>query len=77
LTPSTECLRHLSAIEKQTRRGPWRDCEQFLLKAPDKVLLFDAIAAWVLWNVFRVNPQMPNFGSRPFSVLYSASFLVT
>ena len=30
-----------------------RDCEQFVLKAPDKVLLFDAIAIWVLLNVFR------------------------
>lgn len=30
-----------------------RDCEQFVSKAPDKVVVFDAIAVWVLLNVFR------------------------
>ena len=42
-----------------------RDCEQFVLKAPDKVLLFDAIAAWVLWNVFRRQPTDAEFRVAP------------
>jgi hypothetical protein len=42
-----------------------RDCEQFVLKAPDKVLLFDAIAAWVLWNVFQRQPTDPEFRVAP------------
>ena len=42
-----------------------RDCEQFVLKAPDKLLLFDAIAAWVLFNVFRRQPTDAEFRVAP------------
>jgi hypothetical protein len=44
-----------STLEEWETNAPpaLRDCEQFVSKAPDQVLLFDAIAAWVLLNLFR------------------------
>jgi len=44
-----------SSLEEWEMNAPpaLRDCEQFVSKAPDQVLLFDAIAAWVLLNLFR------------------------
>jgi hypothetical protein len=45
----------VSSLEEWETNAPpaLRDCEQFVSKAPDRVLLFDAIAAWVLLNLFR------------------------
>ena len=44
-----------SSLEEWETNAPsaLRDCEQFVSKAPDQVLLFDAIATWVLLNLFR------------------------
>jgi hypothetical protein len=56
-----------SSLENWQTNAPraLRDCEQFVLKAPDRVLLFDAIGAWVLWNVFQRQPTDSEFRVAP------------
>jgi hypothetical protein len=42
-----------------------RDCEQFVAKAPDTDMRFDAIGAWVLWSVLRRQPTDSEFRLAP------------